>query len=93
MPEIRYIAVDRRPRNPFLQVVAFIVGLFALGTAAVLGAFLLAALLGALVIGAVIFYARLWWLRRQMPASAAGDEIIETEYTVISSTTRDGRKP
>lgn len=92
MPQVRYITIERRPRNVFVQLLAFVFGLGILAVAVVLGAFLLAALLGAGLIAAAVFYLRLWWVRRRMARTGEGDSVLETEYTVVR-TERDDPPP
>ena len=93
MPQVRYARIDRRPRNPLLQVVGFVFGLAMLGAAIIPGGFLLIGLLGFLLIGAIVVYARLWWLRRKVGREGGqGPQIIETDYRVIDSSEPDDRK-
>ena len=93
MPQIRYIAVERRPRSLIAQIAAFLLGVAVLVASVVLGAFVLAGLLGFALIVGVVFFARLWWLRRQMARAGGGEDIIETEYSVIETRDRDsGRR-
>ena len=49
----------------------------------VLGFFFLAAALVAGAILAAVVLARLWWLKRKLEKSAAKDDAITTEYTVV----------
>ena len=89
MSRIRYISVEQRPRNVLVQALGFIVGVLVLGASVILGAFLLAAPLGLVLIVAVAVYLRLWWLRRRMARGGGDDEIIEAEYRVIRTSTRN----
>ena len=93
MAQIRYIAVERRPRSLIAQIAAFLIGVAVLIASVVLGAFILAALLGFALIVGVTFFARVWWLRRKMERARGGEDIIETEYSVIENRDRDsGRR-
>lgn len=88
MPQIRYIAVDRRPRSLLMQIIGFVVGVGILIVSVVLGAFLLAGLFGFGLLVALIVYIRVWWLGRKMTAARQEDDIIETEYQVIDTSER-----
>lgn len=84
-----------RPRSLLMQLVGVVLGVVFLGVAVVLGAVVLAVLLGLLLLVAVVFYVRLWWLRRRAAAAppGRGDQVIETEYTVVRTSERDRDRP
>ncbi len=94
------------PGNPIVNAVTIVLGIIALGVAAVFGFVLLGAFLIAAAVFVSVISLRLWWLRRklaQQPGAgrtargpASGDNarqvIIEADYEVVSGRDRGERR-
>jgi hypothetical protein len=88
MPQKQFIRIERRPGNIVLQVLGIFVGLLALMAAVIVGGFLLAALLGVGLIAWFVIYLRIWWLTRKTGRPGGQSDVVEAEYTVISTSER-----
>ena len=89
MPQKQYIRIERRPGNILLQSLGVFLGLLALMAAVIVGGFLLAALIGVGLIAWLVIYLRIWWLTRKMGKPDGQSDVVEAEYTVISTVERD----
>ncbi len=88
--QFRTIRLDSRPQGLLAQVAAVIVGVLVLGVAIVVGGILLSVILGLGLIAAVLLYCRVWWLRRSGALDPqAKDQVIETDYIVVSTSQTD----
>lgn len=82
--------LDSRPQSLFAQIVAVIAGVLVLGVAIVVGGILLSVILGLGLIAAVLLYCRVWWLRRSGALDPqAKEQVIETDYIVVSTSPAD----
>ena len=92
MPQKEYIRIERRPpRNILLQGLGLVLGLLALMGAVIVGGFLLAGLIGVGLIAWLVIYIRIWWMTRKLGTPGGQKDIVEAEYTVITSTESDDR--
>jgi hypothetical protein len=89
MPQKQYFRIERRPGNIVLQVVGIFIGLLALMAAVIVGGFLLAAILGIGLIAWLVIYLRIWWLMRKTGKPGGRGDVVDAEYTVISTVERD----
>lgn len=88
--QFRTLRFDSRPQGLLAQIVAVIVGVLVLGVAIVVGGILLSVILGLGLIAAVLLYCRVWWLRRKGGShQQAKDQVIETDYIVVSTSQAD----
>jgi hypothetical protein len=88
MPQKQFIRIERRPGNIVLQVLGIFVGLLALMAAVIVGGFLLAAIIGVGLIAWFVIYLRIWWLTRKTGRPSGQGDVVEAEYTVISTSER-----
>lgn len=103
MSQKRYVRIEGRPGNMLFQGLGIVLGLLALMAAVIVGGFLLAALIGVGLIAWVVIYIRIWWLTRQGGKIRQGgktrnagrtegsQDIVEAEYTVITTSEADDR--
>jgi hypothetical protein len=97
MSQKRYVRIEGRPGNMLFQGLGIVIGLLALMAAVIVGGFLLAALIGVGLIAWVVIYIRIWWLTRQRGKTRdagrteGSQDIVEAEYTVITTSEADDR--
>lgn len=80
---MQHYSLNPPPMSPLSRILAAIVGLLVLVGAFFFGLIILAVVIGLGALAWIVFRIRLWWLKRNMPATP-GEEVIEAEYTIIS---------
>jgi len=89
MPQKQSIRIESRTGHILLQGLGIFLGLLALMAAVIVGGFLLAALIGVGLIAWLVIYLRIWWLTRKRGKPDRQSDVVEAEYTVISTVERD----
>jgi hypothetical protein len=91
MPQKQYIRIEGRPGNLLFQGLGIVLGLLGLMAAVIVGGFILAALIGVGLVVWIFIYIRIWWLTRKARKTGGQNNIVEAEYTVITTSKVDDR--